>query len=112
MKGNITMENKDGNDIERLRIIAGAVISVSVVALATIIGIFSASQSAETIAGIVGMSFTVVLIVIFLVIMPRPDVSKRSQKFFHMDNPILAIIVALITQLVAFLLGRLGAGLW
>lgn len=106
------MENKDGNDIERLRIIAGAVICVSVVVLATGIGIFSGSQSAETIAGIVGMSFTVVLIVIFLVIMPKPPASKRSQKFFHMDNPIMAIIVAIITQVIAFLLGRWGARLW
>jgi hypothetical protein len=105
------MENNDENEIQRLRIIAGTVISVSVVALATGIPIFSQSQSAESIAGIVGMAFTVVLIVVFLVIMPKSPSSKKSN-FFHMDNPVIAVIVALITQIAAFLLGRWGASLW
>ena len=107
--------NSNENSNQRLRIISGTIISVSVLILATTIGIFSSSQSAETIIGIVAMAFTVVLIVIFLVVMPKTITEKPRRgifKYFHMDNPIVAIIVALLTQVVAFILGQWGVRLW
>ena len=85
-----------------LRLKAGLYIVTLVMIAATLVSLFSKSQSKESIFGLFAMALTVVLIVVFLVIRQQPE--TPSSKWFHMDNPSIAVIASLLVNIIWYLL--------
>lgn len=93
---------KTSNEGYLIKLKAGLYIISLVVLSVTLISLFSKSQSKESILGLFAMAFTVILIVVFLVIRQKPE--QPSQKWLNMDNPIVAISVSIIVNLIWYLL--------
>ena len=89
------------NSLSALRIKAGMLIIAAVIFSATLISLFSQSQSKESILGIFGMAFSVVLLVLFLVV--KQPVPERKG-WFHMDNPVVALGVSMSVEFFGFML--------
>ena len=100
----MTDKNQPDDSFERyrLKLTAGLYITSLVMISVTLISLFSKSQSKESILGLFAMGFTVILIVIFLVIRQKSE--YHSKKWLSMDNPIVAIPVSLIVNLIWYFL--------
>jgi len=95
-------EPKTSTEDYPLRLKAGLYIVTLVMIGTTMVSLLSRSQSKESIFGLFAMAFTVVLIVVFLVIRQQP--TTPSSKWFHMDNPSIAVIASLLVNIIWYLL--------
>jgi hypothetical protein len=104
MSEQLSSANHDPN--YKWRVIGGIGVIFFTAASVTMTAIFSAALSAGYIAGLFGMEFGLVLIVILLVLTPP----SGEQRWFSMDNPKLGVPLGiLITVLGSLFLKWIGA---
>ena len=71
----------------------------------TITAVFSTALSAQTIAGLFGMEFTVVLLMTLLVLRPISTNSNNhgDPQWFSMDNPWISVIFSCVSGILTSL---------